>query len=73
MSRVNEHIRLKVLALLSAGELTVADVMRLSRHNVSRPTVDKWVREAGIDSRKARLRRASRVWKSEIGSASLSR
>jgi len=61
--RVNERARRKAVALLAEGELTVADVVRLLRYRVTRPTVDYWAREAGIDLRVARRQRANRVWK----------
>jgi len=61
--RVNERARRKAVALLAEGELTVADVVRLLRYRVTRPTVDYWAREAGIDLRVARRQRATRVWK----------
>jgi len=61
--RVNERARRKAVALLAEGELTVADVVRLLRYRVTRPTVDYWAREAGIDLRAVRRQRATRVWK----------
>jgi hypothetical protein len=68
--KIHERARRKAVALLAEGELTVADVVRLLRYRVSRPTVDYWAKEAGINLKAARRQRANRyrqhvnrIWK----------
>lgn len=53
-------IKRRVLLMLKDGVLTFDEVVKLS--GVSRYTVYRWCKAAGIDARATRMRRAFRHW-----------
>lgn len=53
-------LKRKVVRLIEAGKLTVAEAAFFSR--VSLPTVHRWVREVEVDVKLGRYKLAKRIW-----------